>query len=135
MRHEKSVSVSKIRLLWEPWEEDETPRKHFTHIYLYSQHSIVFLPLFYIHTVKGPWRRVDTRKHSSSFVRRKKTEDENSSLCYSKFYIPSTLNTELIHLAATIDFGWCKMLNHGFKSWVFIFHFHALRIKIHSRSN
>ena len=26
MRHEKTVSVSKIRLLWEPWEEDETPR-------------------------------------------------------------------------------------------------------------
>jgi hypothetical protein len=27
MRHEKTVSVSKIRLLWEPWKEDETPRK------------------------------------------------------------------------------------------------------------
>ena len=27
MRHEKTVSVSKIRHLWEPWEEDETPRK------------------------------------------------------------------------------------------------------------
>ena len=26
MRHEKTVSVSKIRLLWEPWKEDETPR-------------------------------------------------------------------------------------------------------------
>ena len=26
MRHEKTVSVSKIRHLWEPWEEDETPR-------------------------------------------------------------------------------------------------------------
>ena len=32
MRHEKTVSVSKIRHLWEPWEEDETPRKYFTHI-------------------------------------------------------------------------------------------------------
>ena len=28
MRHEKTVSVSKIRHLWEPWEEDETPRKN-----------------------------------------------------------------------------------------------------------
>ena len=27
MRHEKTVSVSKIKHLWEPWEEDETPRK------------------------------------------------------------------------------------------------------------
>jgi hypothetical protein len=27
MRHEKTDSVSKIRDLWEPWEEDETPRK------------------------------------------------------------------------------------------------------------
>ena len=27
MRHEKTVSVSKIRPLWEPWEEDQTPRK------------------------------------------------------------------------------------------------------------
>ena len=27
MRHEKTVSVSKIKPLWEPWEEDETPRK------------------------------------------------------------------------------------------------------------
>ena len=26
MRHEKTVSVSKIKPLWEPWEEDETPR-------------------------------------------------------------------------------------------------------------
>ena len=32
MRHEKTVSVSKIRHLWEPWEEDETPRKYFSHI-------------------------------------------------------------------------------------------------------
>jgi hypothetical protein len=29
MRHEKTVSVSKIRLLWEPWKEDETPKKAF----------------------------------------------------------------------------------------------------------
>ena len=29
MRHEKTVSVSKIKPLWEPWEEDETPRKAF----------------------------------------------------------------------------------------------------------
>ena len=29
MRHEKTVSVSKIKPLWEPWEEDETPRKFF----------------------------------------------------------------------------------------------------------
>ena len=29
MRHEKTVSVSKIKPLWEPWEEDETPRKIF----------------------------------------------------------------------------------------------------------
>ena len=29
MRHEKTVSVSKIKPLWEPWEEDETPRKRF----------------------------------------------------------------------------------------------------------
>ena len=28
MRHEKTVSVSKIKPLWEPWEEDETPRKN-----------------------------------------------------------------------------------------------------------
>jgi hypothetical protein len=28
MRHEKTVSVSKIRLLWEPWKEDETPQKN-----------------------------------------------------------------------------------------------------------
>ena len=27
MRHEKTVSVSKIRPLWEPWKENETPRK------------------------------------------------------------------------------------------------------------
>ena len=27
MRHEKTVSESKIKPLWEPWEEDETPRK------------------------------------------------------------------------------------------------------------
>ena len=27
MRHEKTVSVSKIKPVWEPWEEDETPRK------------------------------------------------------------------------------------------------------------
>ena len=27
MRHEKTVSVSKIKFLWEPWEEDEKPRK------------------------------------------------------------------------------------------------------------
>jgi hypothetical protein len=27
MRNEKTVSVSKIRILWEPWKEDETPRK------------------------------------------------------------------------------------------------------------
>ena len=110
----------------------EQEKIHILHIFracLYSQHSIVFLPLFYIHTVKGPWRRVDTRKHSSSFVRRKKTEDENSSLCYSKLYIPSTLNTELNHLAATMDFGWCKMLNHGFKSWVIHFTFQGLEIK------
>ena len=26
MRHEKTVSVRKIKPLWEPWEEDETPR-------------------------------------------------------------------------------------------------------------
>ena len=26
-RHEKTVSESKMGLLWEPWEEDETPRK------------------------------------------------------------------------------------------------------------
>ena len=32
MRHEKTVSVSKIKPLWEPWEEDETPRKYFTYI-------------------------------------------------------------------------------------------------------
>jgi hypothetical protein len=31
MKHEKTVSVSKIRLLWEPWEEDETPRKLFAY--------------------------------------------------------------------------------------------------------
>ena len=29
MRHEKTVSVSKIKPVWEPWEEDETPRKLF----------------------------------------------------------------------------------------------------------
>ena len=30
MRHEKkTVSVSKIRPLWEPWEEEETPKKSF----------------------------------------------------------------------------------------------------------
>ena len=27
MRHEKTNSVSKIKPVWEPWEEDETPRK------------------------------------------------------------------------------------------------------------
>lgn len=27
MRHEKTGSVIKIILLWEPWKEDETPRK------------------------------------------------------------------------------------------------------------
>ena len=32
MRHEKTVSVSKIRLLWEPWEEDETPRNECTRV-------------------------------------------------------------------------------------------------------
>ena len=26
MGHEKTVSVSKIRILWEPWKEDESPR-------------------------------------------------------------------------------------------------------------
>jgi hypothetical protein len=29
MRHEKTVSESKIGLLWEPWEENETPRNIF----------------------------------------------------------------------------------------------------------
>ena len=32
MRYEKTVSVSKIRLLWEPWEEDETPRNTNTQV-------------------------------------------------------------------------------------------------------
>ena len=27
VNNRKTVSVSKIRPLWEPWEEDETPRK------------------------------------------------------------------------------------------------------------
>ena len=40
MRHEKTVSVSKIKPLWEPWEEDETPRKYFTHIPGQNQHPI-----------------------------------------------------------------------------------------------
>ena len=34
MRHEKTVSVSKIKPLWEPWEEDETPRKCILYVYL-----------------------------------------------------------------------------------------------------
>ena len=39
MRHEKTVSVSKIKPLWEPWEEDETPRK--TILFVYDrQHGI-----------------------------------------------------------------------------------------------
>ena len=36
MRHEKTVSVSKIKPLWEPWEEDETPRKTVTLILLFT---------------------------------------------------------------------------------------------------
>ena len=34
MRHEKTVSVSKIKPLWEPWEEDETPRKYIYGIWI-----------------------------------------------------------------------------------------------------
>ena len=30
MRHEKTVSESKIGLLWEPWEKVETPRNTVT---------------------------------------------------------------------------------------------------------
>jgi hypothetical protein len=32
MRHEKTVSESKIGLLWEPLEEDETPRKFYVYL-------------------------------------------------------------------------------------------------------
>jgi hypothetical protein len=44
MRHEKTVSVSKIRPLWEPWKEDETPRKLFTFtcFIFYRGHIIIF---------------------------------------------------------------------------------------------
>jgi hypothetical protein len=40
MRHEKTVSVSKIKPLWEPWEEDETPRKYILDTSLEFKYSL-----------------------------------------------------------------------------------------------
>ena len=44
MRHEKTVSVSKLKPLWEPWEEDETPRKAFS---CYIGAEVVMIEFFF----------------------------------------------------------------------------------------